>query len=132
MIHRADPRSGERPDGRAHASRVMQPGGHAGAITAEDVVHLGTAGGAQILGLPGVGSLAPGQAADIAIYDLDHPRYFGLHDPAAGPVVSGGQPSIRALLVQGRIVVENNTIPGLDLAAMRRQAQAFVLRTQSP
>lgn len=45
LIHRADPRSGERVDSRAHASRVLQPGGHAGAMTAEDVVHLGTAGG---------------------------------------------------------------------------------------
>jgi hypothetical protein len=28
--------------------------------------------------------------------------------------------------VQGRIVVENDTIPGLDLAQLRREAQTFV------
>jgi membrane-associated protease RseP (regulator of RpoE activity) len=34
-----------------------------------------------------VAGVAPGQAADIAIYGLDRqPRYFGLHDPAIGPV----------------------------------------------
>lgn len=131
LIHRADPRSGERADGRAHASRVMQPGGHAGAMTAEDVVHLGTAGGARVLGLDGVGTITLGQAADLAVYDLDHPRYFGLHDPASGPVVSGGQVSLRAVLVQGRVVVENNAIPGLDLSALRRDAQTFVDRTRS-
>lgn len=130
LIHRADPRSGERPDARAHASRVMQPGGHAGAMTAEDVVHLGTAGGARILGLNGIGSIAVGQAADLTVFDLDHPRFFGLHDPASGPVVSGGRPALRAVLVHGRIVVENDTIPGLDLGALRREAQAFVDRTR--
>jgi len=131
LVHRADPRSGERPDPHAHASRVMQPGGHAGAMTAEDVVHLGTLGGARLMGLDGVGSIEVGKAADLAIFDLDHPRYFGLHDPASGPVVSGGQPSLRAVLVQGRIVVENDAIPGLDLSSLRREAQAFVNRTLS-
>ena len=109
----------------------MQPGGHAGAMTAEDVVHLGTVGGARVLGLDGVGALSVGMAADLVLYDLDHPRYFGLHDPASGPVVCGGQPSLKAVLVQGRVVVENGTIPGLDLSALRREAQAFVDRTCS-
>jgi len=131
LVHRADPRSGERPDPAAHTSRVMQPGGHAGAMTAEDVVHLGTMGGARLMGLDGVGSIEVGKAADLAVFDLNHPRYFGLHDPASGPVVSGGQPSLRAVLVQGRIVVENDTIPGLDLSSLRREAQAFVNRTLS-
>jgi cytosine/adenosine deaminase-related metal-dependent hydrolase len=109
----------------------MQPGGHASAITAEDVVHLGTVGGARVLGLDGVGSIEVGKAADLVLYDLDHPRYFGLHDPASGPVVSGGQPSLKAVLVQGRVVVENGNIPGIDLSVLRREAQAFVHRTCS-
>jgi cytosine/adenosine deaminase-related metal-dependent hydrolase len=121
LVHRADPRAGT----RALAGGV-QPGGHAGAMTVEDVVHIGTAGGARLLGLPGVGTLQPGMAADLAVYDLDQPRHFGLHDPALGPVVGGGRPTLRALLVQGRVVVERDTIPGLDLAALRAQAQALV------
>ncbi len=126
LMHRADPRAGLR--GLAGGT---QPGGHAGAMSVEDVVHIGTAGGARVLGLPGVGTLQVGMAADIAVYDLDQPRHFGLHDPAIGPVASGGRPTLRALLVQGRVVVENDTIPGLDLAALRRDAQAFV-RTMLP
>jgi cytosine/adenosine deaminase-related metal-dependent hydrolase len=119
LVHRADPRAGE---------RIGQPGGHAGAVTAEDVVHIGTAGGARVLGLPGVGALAPGMAADIVVYDLDQPRHFGLHDPALAPVVSGGRPTLRALLVQGRVIVENDRIPGLDLAQLRAESEAFVQR----
>ena len=126
LMHRADPRAGERQDARSAGVRTVQPGGHAGAITVEDVVHIGTAGGARVLGLPGVGTLQVGMAADIVVYDLDQPRHFGLHDPAIGPVASGGRPTLRALLVQGRVVVENDCIPGLDMAQLRADAQAFV------
>ncbi len=121
LMHRADPRAGERS-----AVHGTQPGGHAGAMTVDDVVHIGTAGGARVLGLDGVGTLQVGMAADIAVYDLDQPRHFGLHDPAIGPVASGGRPTLRALLVQGRVVVENDTIPGLDMAQLRAEASAFV------
>ena len=119
LVHRADPRAGA-------TSPAAQPGGDAAAMTVDDVVHIGTQGGARVLGLGGVGTLQVGMAADIAIYDLDQPRYFGLHDEAIGPVASGGAPSLRSLLVHGRVVAENNTIPGLDLAQLRRQAQALV------
>ena len=43
----------------------------AAAMAVEDVVRLGTAGGARMLGLDGVGTLAVGMAADFAVYDLD-------------------------------------------------------------
>jgi len=121
LVHRADPRAGPRRD----ASRE---GGDAAAMTVEEVIRIGTAGGAAMMGLDGVGTLAVGMAADFAVYDLDHPRFFGLHDPAIGPVASGGRARLRALLVNGRVVAENDTIPGLDLAQMRREAQALVDR----
>jgi cytosine/adenosine deaminase-related metal-dependent hydrolase len=122
LVHRADPRAG---------SRTTQPGGMAAAMTVEDVVRIGTAGGARMLGLDGVGSLAVGQAADLVVYDLDQPRYFGLHDPAIGPVASAGRPTLRAVLVHGRVVVENDRIPGLDMAQLRRDAQDLVRGMQA-
>lgn len=100
------------------------------AATIEDVVRWGTAGGAQVLGLTGTGTLAPGQAADIALYRLDDPRYFGLHDIAIGPVACGGRAYLKALLVGGRVTVEEDRVPGLDLAALGRQAQEAVLTLQ--
>jgi cytosine/adenosine deaminase-related metal-dependent hydrolase len=121
LMHRADPRAG----GRALAGGT-QPGGHAAALTVDDVVHIGTAGGARMLGLDGVGTLQVGMAADIALYSLDQPRHFGLHDPAIGPVASGGRPTLRALLVHGQVVAENDTIPGLDMGQLRADAQTLV------
>src|SRR3981081_1697313 len=62
----------------------------AGAVTAEDVVHWATAGGARVLGLPQVGTLAAGQQADIAIFNLDQPRHFGSHAPMSRPLSAAG------------------------------------------
>lgn len=105
--------------------------GGAHAATVEDVVRWGTAGGARVLGLDAVGSLQVGMAADLAIYRLDQPRYFGLHDPAIGPVVGGGRPTLRALLVGGRLTVDNDQLPDLDLAELGAQARDAVRRLQT-
>ncbi len=115
---------------RGHEARSRAQGGQyeggADAARVEDVVRWGTAGGAAVLGLDAVGTLAVGQAADIAIYRLDDPRYFGLHDIGIGPVVSGGRPVLRALLVNGRVVVEHDAVAGLDMAALGAAARDAV------
>jgi 8-oxoguanine deaminase len=104
----------------------------AAATTVEDVVRWGTAGGAKVLGLPGIGTLAPGQAADIAIYALDRdPRYFGLHDPAIGPVASGGAAHLKVLLRGGHEIVRDGAVPGLDMAELGHQARVAVARLLS-
>jgi 8-oxoguanine deaminase len=100
--------------------------GGADAASVEDVVHWGTAGGAQILGLGEVGRIAPGYSADIAIYRLDDPRYFGLHDSAIGPVASGGRPTLAALFSSGKRVVTEDAIDGVDLRELAHEARAAV------
>lgn len=102
-------------------------GGHfeggADEATVEDVVRWGSSGGARVLGLGALDGLQVGQQADIALYRLDDPRYFGLHDPAIGPVVSGGRPFLKAMWVGGRAVVRDDAIPGVDLAELGAQAR---------
>lgn len=115
--------------GEAAVAKYRGGAGEQGADWAavEDVVRWGTAGGAAVLGLPGTGTLAVGQAADIAVYDLSrNPRYFGLHDVAIAPVAAGGQAHLRALLVGGQEVVRDGAIPGLDLAELAAQARRAV------
>lgn len=97
-------------------------------VSVEDVVHWATAGGARVLGLPQIGTLAPGQQADIAIFNLDQPRHFGMHDPMIAPVTCAGSADLRYLLIGGRIVVENGTIPGLDLQKLKSDAARVVTR----
>jgi cytosine/adenosine deaminase-related metal-dependent hydrolase len=98
----------------------------AAAVTVEDVIHWGTRGGARVLGIDNIGSLEVGRAADVAVYNLAEPRYAGLHDPAIGPVASGGAARLRLLTVQGRAVVENGAIPGLDLPRLLARAKEAV------
>jgi 8-oxoguanine deaminase len=99
----------------------------AAATTIEDVVRWGTAGGAGILGLDAVGTLEVGKAADFAVYGLDRdPRYFGLHDPAIGPVASGGNADLRYLFVGGREVVRDGRVPNLDVIELGRQSREAV------
>lgn len=100
----------------------------ADAVTAEEVVQWATAGGARVLGWPEIGTLAVGQQADIAIFDLDQPRHFGMHDPLIAPVTCAGAPQVRHLLVGGRVVVENGALPGLDLSRLRADAARVVAR----
>ncbi|AOY95714.1 amidohydrolase [Cupriavidus sp. USMAA2-4] len=115
---------------RGEAARPLAQGGSfeggADAARVEDVVRWGTAGGAAVLGLSRVGTLREGMAADLAIYRLDDPRCFGLHDPGIAPVASGGRPALRALLVGGRLVAEHDQVAGLDLAELGAQARAAV------
>jgi 8-oxoguanine deaminase len=98
----------------------------AAAIDTETVIHIGTAGGARVMGWNGIGTIEVGKAADLAIYSLDHPRYFGLHDPAVGPVVSGGATHCKAVICNGRVVVEDGAIPGFDMDQLRRDAKRLV------
>lgn len=122
LMHRAHAgaASRARPEGRGEAG--------ADAVTVEQIIHWGTAGGARVLGFDGVGTLQVGQAADLAVWQLDDPRYFGLHDTALAPVVSGARPTLKWLLAGGEIVVEDDAIPGLDMAELRSHARDAVLR----
>ncbi len=70
--------------------------------------------------------LAPGQQADIAVFNLDQPRHFGMHDPMIAPVTCAGSASVRYLLIGGRIVVENGAIPGMDIQKLRSDAARVV------
>lgn len=112
-----------------HAAWLVHRAPHgAAAVTVEDVIHWATAGGSTVLGLDKVGTLQTGMAADLVLYSLDHPRYAGLHDLAIAPVVGGGQAQIKLAFCNGRLVVADGRIPGLDLPRLAREARAAVAK----
>jgi 8-oxoguanine deaminase len=102
--------------------------GESTAVTVDDVVAWGTSGGAKVLGLDAIGTLVPGMAADLALYALDDPRYFGLHDMAVGPVASGGPPALKGLWVNGERIVEDDVLRGVDVGELRSEARKAVRR----
>lgn len=100
-----------------------------GAVTAETVLHWASEGGAKCLGFEGLGTLAPGMAADIAIFDISHPRNMGLHDPALAPVITGAA-RVRDSFIGGRPLVVNGRVMGVDiddLGAEAREATAKLM-----
>lgn len=96
-------------------------------ISHRDALRWATQGSAACLGRPDLGVIAPGKAADLALFRLDELRYSGAGDPLAALVLCGASRADR-VMVAGRWVVEDGAIPGLDLAALRHAHQAAARR----
>ena len=92
-------------------------------ISHHDALRWATQGSARCLGRPELGVIAPGKAADLALFRLDGLRYSGAGDPLAALVLCGASRADR-VMVAGRWVVEDGAIPGLDLDALRHAHQA--------
>ena len=86
------------------------------ALTAREALELATRGGAQVLNRDDIGHLAPGMAADLAIFNLNHIAFAGArHDPAAALVFCSPVPAAYTI-VNGRVVVRQGQLETLDLA----------------
>jgi cytosine/adenosine deaminase-related metal-dependent hydrolase len=97
------------------------------AASAPEVFEAATLGGARSLGRDDLGRLAPGAKADIVIIDLsgrDTLRYGPVRDPIRSLVECGIGDDVDTVIVGGRICLERRSIPGIDLEALRRSAQA--------
>ncbi|MBI3077376.1 MAG: amidohydrolase family protein, partial [Deltaproteobacteria bacterium] len=96
------------------------------AASAAEVFEAATLGGARALGRDDLGRLAPGAKADIAIIDLsgrDTLRCGPIRDPIKSLVECGIGDDVETVIVDGIVRMEARRIPGIDLAAVRQQAQ---------
>ncbi len=87
-----------------------------------DALRWATEGSAACLGRGELGRIAPGQAADLALFRLDGPNFAGYGDPMAALVRCGAHRADR-VMVAGRWVVEDGAIPGLDLPVLLERQQ---------
>lgn len=101
-----------------------------GAVQAGTVLHWATEGGAKALGMDWTGTLAPGNAADIALLDLNCPRALGMHDPALAPVICGGLP-VRHSFVAGRPVVLDGRLANVSIDGLAAEATRTVHRIRN-
>ena len=88
----------------------------ADAMSAREALEIATRGGADVLGRPDCGRLAPGARADIAIWDVSGIEAAGSWDPAA--LLLAGPTTVRDLIVNGRDVVRDGHITTFDLASV--------------
>jgi 8-oxoguanine deaminase len=102
---------------------LMQRGRYgAGKISWRDALRWATSGSAACIGRDDLGEIAVGKAADLALFKLDEVSFAGYGDPLAA-IVHGGANRADRVMVGGRWVVENGTIPRLDIPGLVRQQQ---------
>ena len=89
-----------------------------GALTARESLELATRGGARVLGRDDIGSLAPGKAADLALFDLKRLAFAGAqHDPLAALVFCAPQPA-SLVMVNGRIIVSEGRLATMEIESV--------------
>ena len=93
----------------------------ASAVPAAAVVEMATAGGADALGLPG-GRIAEGEAADLAVVDLDAPHLTPVHDPVSHLAYAAGGSDVRHTVCDGEVLMRDREVLTLDVEAVRERA----------
>jgi len=98
--------------------------GSADAVRSEHYYDAATLGGAVALRRDDLGRLSVGAKADITVFDLSHPDLGQVIDPIQTMMIAGGGRHFSTVIVDGRFVMENGVIPGVDAAGDARRAQA--------
>jgi 8-oxoguanine deaminase len=94
-------------------------------LSAEEVLHCATRGGARCLGRDDLGSLAPGQAADLIAIDTRRLSYAGAgSDILAALVFSPWPEPVDLAMVNGRVLVDAGELVGVDVPALVARAEA--------
>jgi 8-oxoguanine deaminase len=103
--------------------RVGWPGfeSRADRFSAREALELATRGGAAVLGRNDIGSLEPGKAADLVAYRVDGIQHAGAGgDPVAG-LLTCAPANAWFSIIDGRMVIEQGEIIGVDLKALVKQ-----------
>ncbi len=85
--------------------------------------HAATIGGANAIGRRDLGRLMPGALADITIFDLSGFHLGQFIDPVQTMILNGTGRDFSTVIVNGRTVVKNRVIPGIDFAEYHERAQ---------
>ncbi|MEV3858874.1 chlorohydrolase family protein [Streptomyces sp. NPDC050095] len=104
-----------------HLAKVVD--GRADAAPAEEYVEAATLGGARALGRPDLGRLAPGARADLVAFRLDDLRDGVLDDPVRTLLLNGTARNATHSVVNGRPVLIDGRLPGVDTETLRGRAQ---------
>lgn len=97
----------------------------ADAAPSEDVFAMATIGGADALGRPDLGRLAPGCRADIVLVRIDTPKAAPVYDPIKFLVLTANGDDVDRVIVDGKTIVEGGEVRTIDMpVAVRRLNEA--------
>src|SRR5262249_34933314 len=107
---------------------AKQRAGNQTAGSHADLYRAATLGGARMLGRDDLGRLARGAKADITIVDLSTLLTGPVDDPIRTMVLNAGGAQVKTVIVDGRTVVADGAVPGVDIEGVRRRAQDYFER----
>lgn len=103
------------------------------ALPAWEVLKMATVNGAQALGYrpDELGTLTEGALADVIVIDLQKPHLQPIHSVVSNLVYCGKAADVDRVIVNGRTLVEDHRVVGLDLAELYEEVAATISRIKS-
>jgi 8-oxoguanine deaminase len=112
-----------------HALLLQRVVRGSGALGAREVLRMATETGAAVLGFEGIGRIAPGYVADLAVFDVGRLEYCGsLSDPFAALLFAGYNHGTELTICNGKVVVEKGRLTGFDEETLIREANRIAAR----
>ena len=90
-----------------------------------DIYRAATYWGANALGRSDLGRLTPHAKADIIIIDMDSFHMGQVDDPIRTLIMNGSGTDVKTVVINGRFVMHDRVIPGVDFKDLAMQGQAF-------
>ncbi|MEA2949519.1 MAG: 5-methylthioadenosine/S-adenosylhomocysteine deaminase [Alphaproteobacteria bacterium] len=101
-------------------------------LTTGEVLSAATEGSARALGFSDrLGRIAPGYKADIVFLDLTNVNWMPFNNVTNQLVHTEDGAAVHAVMVGGRMVVENRQVVGVDMAALARRVEDARARLES-
>jgi 5-methylthioadenosine/S-adenosylhomocysteine deaminase len=95
-------------------------------VPAVQALRMATIDGARALGLSEtLGSLEVGKRADIQILAHDHPNLIPSFDPISTVAFAAGRGDVRTVIVDGKVVVDDGKVLGVDMDRVSSEVGAF-------
>ncbi|MBI3764066.1 MAG: amidohydrolase, partial [Chloroflexi bacterium] len=96
----------------------------ASAISAEAILRMATSGGAMAAGWADIGQIAVGFKADLILVSLNSARLTPLNHPASALVYAGSPADVRGAIVDGRVLMRDGQLLGIDEASALAECRA--------
>lgn len=97
-------------------------------ISAPEALDMATVQGADVIDMPvRLGRIAPGSQADIVFLDMNNINLIPFNNPVNLLVHSEDSSSVRHVMVNGRMVLEDREFTSFDYAGLRRRVEEAVL-----
>lgn len=99
-------------------------------VSTDDVLAMATTGGAKAMLAPKLGLLKIGYAADMVLYDLDATWWVPLNDPLQQLIFGERGGSVRTVVVDGRVLIDDGKAVTIDEPAIIAGARDILKSVQ--